>query len=85
MDKPWVFVMEHRRCHEVELSITLIAPVSWKEEVYYLRNTDVRYTMYTRYNCNLHYIIANQIITKNLIFNVGRRRECEFFVTATTN
>ena len=85
MDKRGVFVMEYRRCHEVELSITLIAPVSWKAEVYYLQNTDVRYTMYTRYSCNLHYIIANQIITKNLIFNVGTRRECEFFIIATTN
>ena len=72
--------MKPQRYHEVELSITLIVSISWKEQVYYLRNTNVRHIMYTRYNCNLHYMIANQIITKNLIFNVSTRRECEFFV-----
>ena len=77
--------MESRRYHEVKLFITLIAPVSWKEDVYYLRNTDTRYIKYTRYNCNLHYIIANQIITKNLIFNVGTRREYRFFVIGVIN
>ena len=32
-----------------------------------------------------NYIIVNQIITKNLIFNVGTRREGEFFVIGTIN
>ena len=77
--------MKPQRYHEVELSITLITSVSWKEEVSYLRNTDTKYIRYIRYNCNLHYIITNQIITKNLIFNVGTRRECEFFIIGTTN
>lgn len=45
--KPWVFVVEPPRHHELELPITLIAPVSWEEEVFYLRNTNARYTRYT--------------------------------------
>jgi len=27
--KPWVFIMEPQRQHELEVSITLIAPVNW--------------------------------------------------------
>ena len=34
------------RLHDVEKPIALIAPVSWKEEVYYLQKTNVRHNFY---------------------------------------
>ena len=32
-----------------------------------------------------NYTIVNQIITKNIIFTVGTRRECRFSVIGATN
>jgi hypothetical protein len=58
-----VFIVEPPRLHDVENPIALIAPVSWEEEVYYLRKTDVRYARYTISTyINLSYSIVDQIL-----------------------
>jgi len=44
---PWVFIIEPPRRHEVESPVALIVPVSWEEEVHYIRRSNVRYTRYT--------------------------------------
>ena len=69
LDIPWVFIVEPPRVHDVEKPVALIAPVSWEEEVYYLRKIDVRCTRYTISTyINLGFIIVNHIFILKLYF-----------------